>query len=147
MNLLGIVIKKNGKSYYSKPFIINYDEESNIIAQLIRDSDYSLLIDKNENFILDIISYPDKLSYITANIEQNIEFKKFGSYQLKFDKITDQKNFFDMEKGSYFKNLDSTYNLEIKFTVLLRPKQNKKYTNNEYILTTPILKFNKEYTK
>ena len=87
---LGICILKNDIHYYSKPLILNINKENNSFkVQLIRDSDYSLILLKDENIILEIIVYPNSKSYLEANIK-NLEsnnFKKLGSYNIIIQNI------------------------------------------------------------
>ena len=87
---LGICILKNDIHYYSKPLILNINKENNsFTAQLIRDIDYSLILLKDENIILEIIVYPNSKSYLEANIK-NVEsnnFKKLGNYNIIIQNI------------------------------------------------------------
>ena len=140
--LLGICIQKNNINYYCKPFILNTEDEIYFIGQIIRDVDYSLIINLNETFDLFLIIYPDKFSFYTANTNNSepSDFKILGKYTITFDKIEELFSLSDFKKGTFNKKLDNTYDLEITFSTILRNNN-----NSEYFLLTPSIYGKKSY--
>ena len=136
--ILGIYIKINNNKYYSKPLIIN-DNSDIFIAQLIRDVDFSFIANKNDNIYMEIIEYPNKKSYYDANIKNNINFKKFGSYIFVFDGIQNLNNKQDFVTDIVSVNLNEMHNLKVTFHIVYRKIE------NDYILSTPIISCKKEY--
>ena len=132
---LGICILKNDIHYYSKPFILNIDKENNsFTAQLIRDIDYSLILLKDENIVLEIIVYPNSKSYVEANIKnlQSNIFKKLGTYNIIIKNIKEYK-FANFKKGKFEKILDIYNNLNIEFNTIKREEK------DEYIFSIPYI--------
>jgi hypothetical protein len=130
--LLGIHIKLNDTNLYSKPFIFNQNNGS-FIAQMIRDIDFSFLIKKNQEFILNIIQYEHKNSYYELN-KMNKEASdsvKFGTYNLIFDEVLDNSCMNDFEKGFFKKILDENHNITLIFSVIHRKDE------DDYIFSTP----------
>lgn len=136
--IIGIYIKINDNNYYSKPLIIN-DNSDIFIAQLIRDVDFSFIANKNDNIYMEIIEYPNKNSYYDANIKNNINFKKFGSYIFIFDGIQNLNKKIDFVTDSFSINLNEINNLKITFHVVYRKIE------DDYILSTPIITCRKTY--
>jgi len=138
---LGLCIKKDGINHYCKPFFLNDNDENIFIAQIIRDVDFSLIINLNDIFELTIIIYPMKDSYYNAN-KNNLNpntFKVLGKYNIIFDKIDDMIILDNFKKGVLRKKLDDNYDVDIEFSIILM--ENKV----DYILSTPIIKGNKNY--
>jgi hypothetical protein len=130
--LLGIHIKLNDTNLYSKPFIFNQNNGS-FIAQMIRDIDFSFLIKKNQEFLLNIIQYEHKNSYYELN-KMNKEpsnSKIFGRYNLIFDEVLDNSCMNDFEKGVFKKILDENHDITLIFSVVRRKDE------DDYIFSTP----------
>lgn len=138
--ILGIAMKSNDVYSYSKPFILNNELKDKFIAQLIRDIDFSILLKKGEEVVLDIIIYPNKNSYYEANSKNtnNNLFKKLGSYNLLFENIEDTE-FHGFKKGYFKKVLDQENDLSITFSTIYRK------SDNDYIVSTPLIHGNKNY--
>jgi len=138
---LGLCIKKDEINNYCKPFFFNDIDENIFIGQIIRDVDFSLIINLNDMFELTIIIYPMKDSYYSAN-KNNLDpntFKVLGTYNIIFDKISDIIILGNFKKGVLKKRLDDNYDIDIEFSVILM--KNKE----DYILSTPYIKGNKKY--
>ena len=138
---LGLCIKKDDINHYSKPFFLNDTDKNIFIAQIIRDVDFSLFINLNDIFELTIIIYPMKDSYYNAN-KNNLDptsFKVLGKYNIIFDKIDDIIILDNFKKGILKKRLDDNYDIDIEFSIILMKN------NEDYILSTPIIKGNKNY--
>jgi hypothetical protein len=136
--ILGIYIKINNNNYYSKPLIIT-DTSDIFIAQLIRDVDFSFIANKNDNIYMEIIEYPNKNSYYDANIKNNINFKKFGSYSFIFNGIQNLNKNLDFITDNLSLILNETHNLKVTFHIVYRKIE------NDYILSTPTLSCKKDY--
>jgi hypothetical protein len=137
---LGLFFKKNNINYFSKPFLTEFDNKT-FISQIIRDIDFSILINLNDSIEFSIIIYPEKFSFYIANIN-NLEkttFKILGKYNIFFDIINDIIIFKDFKKGKFKKKLNDFYDLSIEFSVL--------FTENKlgYVLSTPTIKGTKNY--
>ena len=138
---LGLCIKKNEINHYSKPFFLNDTDENIFIAQIIRDVDFSLIINLNDIFELTVIIYPMKDSYYSAN-KNNLDpttFKVFGKYNIIFDKIDNLIILDNFKKGVLKKRLDDNYEVDIEFSIILMKN------NEDYILSTPFIKGHKNY--
>ena len=135
---LGICIKVNNTYSFSKSFLMN-TIDNKFYAQILRDVDYSLILDDKEEFTLYLLIYPQKTSYYDANKNPDLinSFKILGEYIMKVDNLL--KN---IHKYSLTKKLDELYELEINFGII-------KYTNHNnderYILNTPNISGNVEY--
>lgn len=136
--ILGIYIKINDNNYYSKPLIIN-DNSDIFIAQSIRDVDFSFIANKNDNIYMEIIEYPNKNSYYDANIKNNINFKKFGSYSFIFNGIQNLNKNLDFITDNLSLILNEIHNLKVTFHIVYRKIE------NDYILSTPIISCENEY--
>ena len=130
--LLGIHIKLNDTNLYSKPFIFNQNNGS-FIAQMIRDIDFSFLIKKNQEFLLNIIQYEHKNSYYELNKmnKECVDSMKFGKYHLIFDEVLDNSCMNNFEKGVFKKILDENHNITLIFSVIRRKEE------DDYIFSTP----------
>jgi hypothetical protein len=138
---LGLCIKKDDINHYCKPFFLNDTDENIFIAQIIRDVDFSLIINLNDIFELTVIIYPMKDSYYNAN-KNNLDpntFKVLGKYNIIFDKIDNIIILDNFKKGVLKKRLDDNYDVDIEFSIILM--ENKV----DYILSTPFVKGNKNY--
>lgn len=140
--LLGIHIKLNDANLYSKPFLLNTHNDS-FIAQVIRDIDFSFLMKKKENFLLNIIKYTNKNSFYEFN-KHNKECEdsiKIGSFNLIFDEVSENMSIGDFEKGIFKKVLDEQMNLVIIFSVIHRKDE------DDYIFSTPMVTGNNSFLK
>lgn len=143
--LLGICIKRNNIYHYSKPFIVNnyVDNIGNNVfcAQIMRDIDFSVLLELNDNIVIDIIIYPNKMSSYDANLKNKDPdlFTKLGSYNVVFNNIIEKTCIDNFEKGKYCLKLDNPYNLEIEFTTIIRQRE------RDYIITTPTITGNSNF--
>jgi hypothetical protein len=139
---LGICVKYNNINNYSKPFYFKEIDKKSFIAQIIRNIDFSLIINLNDTFELYIINYPKKDSYYIAN-KKNMQpnnFNILGKYIINFDKINDICILSDFKKGNFKYNLEINYELIIDFSVLI--------TNNmNYIISNPCLQGNMDFFK
>jgi hypothetical protein len=142
MTLIGIKVKINEGTinYYSKPFLLDYDEDL-FIAQLIRDVDFSFLLKKNDSVELQILVYPNRTIYQNLNIK-NIEhhnLRILGTYNFIFHNFNENYDSYEFKKTSFNKKLNNELNLEIFFSVIYIE------TNNEYIISTPTLRGSTKY--
>jgi hypothetical protein len=65
--LIGIAIYKNNKYYYSKPLYIDSKDENEFYGFLLKDIDYSIILGYNEETILNVVKYNNKMSYYLCN--------------------------------------------------------------------------------
>ena len=142
MTLIGIKVKINEGTinYYSKPFLLDYDEDL-FIAQLIRDVDFSFLLKKNDSVELQILVYPNRTIYQNLNIK-NIEhhnLRILGTYNFIFHNFNENYDSYEFKKTFFNKKLNNELNLEIFFSVIYIE------TNNEYIISTPTLRGSTKY--
>jgi len=134
--LLAIKVERNSYTHYSKPFFLNNDQDKIFVAQIIRDVDFSFIIENSEQFILSILLYHEKNDYykLNSNINLTKEPKIIGIYKLFF------KNNNDNYSQTHFNSvLDNEYNLKITFNMRYRKIE------NDYILSTPTLYGNKKF--
>jgi hypothetical protein len=132
--LLGIHVKLNDSNLYSKPFLFNKNKDS-FICQMLRDVDFSFLIKKNDNFVLNIIKYDEKDSYyhLNRNNKECDDSYKLGTYNLVFDEVFESMSMGDFEKGIFKKILDLDKNLVIVFSAIMRKD------DSDYIFSTPLI--------
>jgi hypothetical protein len=139
--LLGLCIKIDNINHYIKPFVLDNSYKDIFIGQVLRDIDFSLIIQMNDTFEINLIIYPNKYSYYTANRE-NTEpsfFKILGKYTIVFNKIEHLIEINEYKKGYIIKKLDEVYDLHIEFLVILM--ENKE----DYIISNPYIKGNKKF--
>ena len=140
--MIGICIKQDNEYKYSKPLIMNMDNKDIFYGQLIRDIDYSLIVNIGDNLELYIIKYENKREYYEANIKnQNPEkFIILGEYILNIDNIEYEKiNSKSMTRGYLSKYLDINNGVKIIFTLILSED------NNDYYMSNPEITGKKEY--
>lgn len=141
MTYIGLVTIRNNSYTYSKPFILNKEGDDKFIAQIIRDVDYSLIIDKNETITIEIVKYPKSTSYIEYNISGNYHnFTILGTYNILFNKLNNDYIFEKKSHGSTSILIDDNYQLELYFTYI-------SYKKIKYILSTPMLTGKIDYLK
>ena len=134
--LLAIKVERSDYTHYSKPFFLNNDTDKFFIAQIIRDVDFSFIIENSEQFILTILLYHEKNDYYKLNSNINLakEPKILGIYQLFF-----KNNNHNYLQTHFNDVLDNEYNLKITFNMRYRKIE------NDYILSTPTLYGNKKF--
>lgn len=130
--MIGICIKQDNKYKYSKSLIMNMEDKDNFYGQLLRDIDYSLIVNIGDNLELYIIKYENKGEYYQANI-QNMnpeEFNILGKYILNIENIEFENG---MRKGYLSKVLEINKEINIKFTIILLEDKNNYYISNPNI--------------
>jgi len=138
--LIGLVVIRDNTYKYSKPFILNTEDEKSFIAQIIRDVDFDIIVDKNEIIHIQIVKYPKKMSYYEANIEGvNHNFKILGTYDILCDKLNNDYIFQNRAHGNFQTILDNDFNLELFFSFTIYEKK--------YLLVTPMLTGDINYLK
>lgn len=121
---LGLSIKNKYNNINSKPFIISYD--NNIFyAEIIKESDFSIIVDKNEVIEFDIIKYNQKNEII----------KILGKYSIKINLSN------SLYKVDIKEFINDKYKLEIKFSAIQLEKNN----NKKFVLTQPYIKGYKSF--
>ena len=128
--LLAIKVERNDNTHYSKPFFLNIESDRVFVAQIIRDVDFSFIVEQESDFILTILSYYDKNDYyrLNTNIKPSKQPTIFGIYPIFFK--NNNENFIESHFNSV---LDKEYDLKITFNVRYRKIE------NDYILSTPTL--------
>ena len=130
--LIGIVLIRDNTYKYSKPFILNTEDEKTFVAQIIRDVDFDIMVNKNEIINIQIVKYPTKMSYYKANVEGvNHNFKILGTYNILCDKLNHDYIFQKRAHGDFKTILDNEFNLELFFSFTIYEKK--------YLLVTPML--------
>jgi len=130
--LIGLVIIRNNTYKYSKPFILNTEDETSFVAQIIRDVDFDIIVDKNEIINIQIVKYPKKMSYYEANVAGvNHNFNIFGTYNIICDKLNNDYIFQKRAHGEFHTILDNDFNLKLLFSFTIYEKK--------YLLVTPML--------
>jgi len=140
--MIGICIKQDNKYKYSKSLIMNMEDKEFFYGQLLRDIDYSLIVNIGDNLELNIIKYENKGAYYQANI-QNINPENFnilGKYILNIENIEfENSDSNSMTRGYLSKDLDINKEVNITFTIML--SEDKK----NYYISNPIISGKKEY--
>jgi len=134
--LLAIKVERGDNIHYSKPFFLNNELEEFFVAQIIRDVDFSFIVEQGDDFILTILSYHDKNDYyrLNTNVKPSKEPEILGIYPIFF------KNNNENLIETYFNSvLDPDHNLKITFNVRYRKIE------NDYILSTPTLYGTKKF--
>jgi hypothetical protein len=152
--LLAIKVERGDYTHFSKPFFLesflsstklrlispeflaDTDPDKVFVAQIIRDIDFSFIIEQCDDFILTILLYHDKNDYyrLNTNIKPSNEPEILGIYPIFFK--NNNENFI----ASYFNTvLDIEYNLKIIFNTRYRKIE------NDYILSTPTLYGDKKF--
>ena len=138
--LIGLVVIIDNTYKYSKPFILNTEDEKSFIAQIIRDVDFDIIVDKNEIIHIQIVVYPKKMSYYKANIEGVCHnFKILGTYDVLCDQLNNDYIFQKRAHGNFQTILDNDFNLELFFSFTIYEKK--------YLLATPMLTGNINYLR
>jgi hypothetical protein len=138
--LIGLVVIQDNTYKYSKPFILNTEDEKIFMAQIIRDVDFDIMVNKNEIIHIQIVKYPKSKSYYEANIEgTNHNFKILGSYDILCDKLNHDYIFQNRAHGDFHTILDNDFNLELFFSFTTYEKK--------YLLVTPMLTGNIGYLR
>ena len=134
--LLAIKVERNDNIHYSKPFFLNNESDEVFVAQIIRDVDFSFIVDQSDDFILTILSYHDKNDYyrLNTNVKPSKEPEILGIYPLFFK--NNNENFIETHFNTI---LDKEYDLKITFNLRYRKIE------NDYILSTPTLSGNKKF--
>jgi len=138
--IIGLVLKRKNIYKYSKPFILNIENENSFIAQIIRDVDFDYIVNKNETINIEIVKYPRLDSYYYGNIQNSDHnFESLGKYNILCDKLNSDYIFQDRIHGSFNVNLDVNFNLELMFSFTTY--------DNKYLLLTPMLTGNINYLR
>ena len=144
---IGIAIynNKNNKFYFSKPLYVDKINENEFYGLLLKDIDYSMILNINEEIILNIVKYNNKDSYYYCNIEglNNNDTVTLGSYHLVFNDFSPKYDIYEYKREVFKRLLDEKYGIEIEFSVISTNRLIRKDKSNDYILSLPILKGNK----
>ena len=134
---LGLCIYQNDTYHYTKPLLYNSENKDYFSAQLIRDVDFSLIVELDEFLKVHIIKYKNKDSYLQFN-EDNVSpvyvADKIGiicSYDVY---ITDLQKYDcspEYIKWRLARKLDNIIDLWIEFTLI------ERVAEKDYILCTP----------
>ncbi len=137
---IGICIKLNNKYTFSKPFYINITD-NDFIAQILRDVDYSVMLNESEEFTLFVIKYPKKTSYINANENPNLisSFEILGEYTIKTNNMNHEYSIKNMDKYTLTKTLNNELNTTIRFSII------KQKNKSNCILSLPTIIGNIKY--
>jgi len=134
---LGICIYQNNTYHYTKPFLYNSENKDYFVAQLIRDVDFSLIVELDEFLKIHLIKYKKKDSYLQFN-ENNIcpfnvldKIVILGSYDIYINSFEKYDSSLEYIKSRLFRKLDDIIDLNIEFTVIQR------ILEKDYILCTP----------
>jgi hypothetical protein len=121
---LSLLFKKNDSNIYTKPFIIDFDDQY-FNAEILKESDFSLIVEKNETIVFDLILLNDNVNFIDKI--KHKKYKNLGTYNIKL-------NLYDsLYKINVIEKLDDKFKLEITFLAM---QKNKK----EFVLTNPSIK-------
>jgi len=138
--LIGLVLIRDNTYKYSKPFILNTEDEKSFIAQIIRDVDFDITVSKNEIIHIQMVQYPKLRSYYELNIEgKKHDFKIFGTYDILCDKLNNDYIFQKRAHGQFDTILDNDFNLKLFFSYTIYEKK--------YLLMTPMLTGDISYLK
>lgn len=138
--LIGLVLIRDNTYKYSKSFILDTEDEKIFVAQIIRDVDFDIIVNKNEIINIQIVKYPKLKSYYEANIEGvNHNFIILGTYDILCDKLNHDYIFQNRAHGDFHTILDDDFNLELIFSFITYEKK--------YLLATPMLTGNIGYLK
>jgi hypothetical protein len=137
---LGICIYQNDTYHYTKPFLYSSSDSEDkdyFTAQLIRDVDFSLIVELGEFLKIHLIKYKKKDSYLQFN-ENNVSpvyvADKIGiicSYDLYVTDLEKYDYSPEYIKLRLFRKLDDIVDLSIEFTVI------ERISEKDYILCTP----------
>lgn len=134
---LGLCIYQNDTYHYTKPFLYNSENKDYFTAQLVRDVDFSIIVELDEFLKVHIIKYKKKDSYLQFN-EDNVSpvyvADKIGilnSYDVYVNALEKYDCSPEYIKSRLVRKLDNILDLSIEFTVIHR------ITENDYILCTP----------
>lgn len=132
----GLCVKScnNNKYYFSKPLIMNLFN-GNFSGTLIRDIDYSFLLNLNDSIIIYIIEYPTAKYYYQCNNNNILDnkVKIIKEFEVIFSNI-EELEFDNMyKKGTFSKKLDDENELNIVFTTFYRKDENDYIVSNPYI--------------
>jgi hypothetical protein len=102
---------------------------------LIRDIDYSFLLNLNDQIVIYIIQYPTKDYYYQCNNNNCIDskIKIIKEFEVIFDNIKELDYNDTFKKGNFFKKLDYENELKINFTTFYRSDENDYILSNPYI--------------
>lgn len=137
---LGICIYKNDTYHYTKPLLYdhnNSEDKDYFTAQLIRDIDFSLIVELGEFLKMHLIKYKNKDSYLEFN-ENNVSpvnvADKIGiicSYDIYVTDLQKYDCSLKYIKSHLLQKLDDNIDLSIEFTVI------ERIMEKDYILCTP----------
>lgn len=121
---LSLLLKNNDSNIYTKPFIIDVDDQY-FNGEILKESDFSLIVEKNETIIFDLVLFNDNINFIDKI--KHKKYKNLGTYNIKL-------NLYDsLYKINVIEKLDDKFKLEITFLAM---QKNKK----EFVLTNPSIK-------
>lgn len=134
--LLAIKVERGDYTHYSKPFFLNTESDRVFVAQIIRDVDFSFIVEQADDFILTILSYNDKNDYyrLNTNVKPSKDPIILGIYPIFF-----KNNNENLIETHFNTVLDKEYDLKITFNVRYRKIE------NDYILSTPTLNGTKKF--
>ncbi len=134
---LGICIYQGDTYHYTKPFLYSSEDKNYFSAQLIRDVDFSLIVELDEFLKVHIIKYKNKDSYLKFNQDNVSPFyvaDKIGilnSYDVYVNELEKYDCSPEYIKSRLVRKLDNIVDLSIEFTVI------ERIVEKDYILCTP----------
>jgi len=133
-------LNKTIKEYtynYSKPLIYDDINKNYFLAYLIRDVDFSILVNPNEKLKIYVIQYQDKNIFLKLN-ENNSNpnhsldmLDIIGNYNISIKNMEMTDDTTEYIKSKLFFELDSTFDLSVEFTVFYRKNE------EDYIMSNP----------
>jgi hypothetical protein len=107
----------------------------NFTLTLIRDIDYSFLLNLNDSIIIYIIEYPTAKYYYQCNNNNILDdkIKIIKNFEVIFNNIEELEYNTMFKKGIFSKKLDDNNQLKINFTIFYRDEQNDYIVSNPYI--------------
>ena len=125
---------------YTKPLIYDSIDINYFSAYLLRDIDFSILVEPNENLKIYIIQYKMKDIFLKLN-ENNTNpnysldsLDIIGTYNTSLNNIEELDNTDEYIKSKLYIELDLTFDLNIEFTIFYRKNE------NDYIMSNPNIK-------
>lgn len=124
---------------YTKPLMYDSIDMNYFSAYLIRDVDFSILIDPGEKLKIYIIQYKTKdiffkLNENNSNPDYSLDqLDIICCYNISTNNIEELDNTDEYIKSKLYMELDSTFDLSIEFTIFYRKIE------NDYIMSNPTI--------
>jgi hypothetical protein len=136
MNDLNKTIKEYTYNY-SKPLIYDDINKNYFLAYLLRDVDFSILVNPNEKLKIYVIQYKDKNIFLKLNENNSTPNHSLdmidiiGNYNISIKNMEITDDTTEYIKSKLFFELDSTFDLSVEFTVFYRKNE------EDYIMSNP----------